>query len=154
MDILNLFDKLTEEEIQETTGIINEQIKNLVDTGKFMEYFPEQEIIYFNTQGFDINLSTIYSKDLEKFETLSDAAQASYPKFAYSVVLNTVQPKQDELEEYVPFRMYIEPHESIDIDEEKEILFLENFKHAVLEIISIILNLLYKKLQLREGTDV
>ncbi len=154
MDILNLFDKLTEDEIQETTKTINEEIQELVSTGKFMEFFPEQEIIYFNTQGFDINLSTIYAEELPKFENLDNATQAKYPKISYSVVLNSDQPNPEELETYVPFKMYIEPHESIDIDDEKETLFLENFKLAVLEIITIILNLLYKKLQLREESNV
>lgn len=154
MDIFSLFDKLTDEEIQETTTDINKEIQELVANGKFLEFFPEQEIVYFNTQGFDINLSTIYSNQLSTFENLDKVSQEKFPKISYSVVLNTKQPKPDELEDYVPFKIYIEPHADVDIDSEKEILFLENFKLAVLEIIAIILKLLYKKLELREELNV
>lgn len=154
MDILNLFEQLTEDEIQETTELINKQIQDLVSTGDFLEYFPEQEIVYFNTKGFDISISTIFSHDLTTFEGLGDNAQANFPKITYEVVLNATPPKPDELENYIPFKMYIDPHKDLNIDDEKELLFLEQFKQAVLKIISIILDLLYKKLQSKKDNDV
>lgn len=153
MDILKLFDNLTDDEIQESTGAINEEIQQLVSTGKFQEFFLEQEIVYFNTQGFDINLSTIYVTDLEHFETLTPEEQSVFPKIAYSVVLNTEEPDPNDLENYSPFTMYIEPHELFELSDEKENAFLEGFKLAVLEIIGVILTELYKKLELGKDSN-
>lgn len=151
MDILTIFDRLTDEEIQETTEVINKEIQELVSNGDFAGYFPDQELVYFNTKGFDINVSTIFEKDKEEFEKLSPEGQEAFPKISYTVILNSEEPDEKDLENYVPFKIYINSHNDIELDDQRESIFLLSFKDAVLNIISVILELLSKKLQLQEG---
>jgi hypothetical protein len=150
---MNIFNNMDEEEINIITKKINNEIVSIVESEELFNYFPDQEIVYFNSNGFEVQVSTIPKDEKEKFENLDDQAQQDFPKINYEVELNAAIPESDKILEYSPFKLLINSDERLEISDEKEEEYLEKFKELIMIILGIIMKNLESRLEENKGNE-
>jgi len=147
INLLTVLDRVSEEDLEASTDEIQKVVTAYVQSEAFDNAFPDQELIYFNNNGFDMTIVTILKRDKENYDKTDEELLPAFPKITYILEVNKKIEITDETQEVPnPFSISIAPDDLLNLSDNEEIRFLTEAKKAIIEIICIILKVLYSKI--------